>query len=612
MNLLWLVPISPLIGFILLAASCGRMPRKLVSLIGVGSVGVSAITVLIIGIQFLGVDNAATPFTQTLYTWINSGTLNISFSLYLDGLSFTMLSVITGIGFLIHLYATGYMENDADFARFFTYMNLFVASMVILVLANNFVLLFLGWEGVGLCSYLLIGFWHKEPENGYAAQKAFIVTRVGDTAFAIGLFLLFKNVGTLNIQEAMIQIKTLAASDPNTLSLIALLLLGGAVGKSAQFPLQTWLPDAMAGPTPISALIHAATMVTAGVYLIARLNGLYGLSPSVQQLVAWIGVITLLMASFSALNQNDLKKILAYSTISQIGYMFLALGVGAWSSAIFHLMAHAFFKALLFLAAGSIILSVHHKQDIFQMGGLRKALPVPFWTFLIGSLSLSAIFPTVGFFSKDPIIEAVWSSSTGGPLIWSGAVLGAFLTALYTFRMFFIVFFGKQKTIPKEPTGFRFHFPLLALAFLALIGGWFHLPLGSVLPATIEHHNPEWTRITTTLLPLLGIFIAWQIYYRKAWSIDSITHSLWGKRLRHFFYSDWGMDALYDLLFVKPYIKLSQINRSDLFDILPWALTQISRSFHFMLSYTQNGRIRVYVATMATGSIIIIFLAVTL
>src|SRR6201993_1147111 len=334
-----------------------------------------------------------------------SGGFQPEIAFYLDPVSLLMLLVVTFVGFLIHLYSVEYMRDDEGYARFFAYMNLFVASMIILVLANNFLLLYLGWEGVGLCSFLLIGFWYQDPANVRAASKAFIVTRFGDTAFAVGLFLLFTRLGTLDIQELMHRASARWAPGSGVAIAAAALLLGGAVGKSAQLPLQTWLPDAMAGPTPTSALIHAATMVTAGVYLIARTHVLFALAPPVQFAVAVIGIATLLLAGFSALTQHDIKRVLAYSTVSQIGYMFLALGVGAWQAAIFHFMTHAFFKALLFLGAGVIINALHDEHSIFRMGGLRKELPVTFWPFLIAGCSLAGLpFITAGFFSKDLII----------------------------------------------------------------------------------------------------------------------------------------------------------------------------------------------------------------
>ncbi|MGH9605150.1 MAG: NADH-quinone oxidoreductase subunit L, partial [Terracidiphilus sp.] len=350
LGLLWLVVAIPFASALVLAVL--RLPRKAVAWIGVGSIAVSSAISLLVAFTFLQTPPAAGAYTEVLWTWINVGGFHPEIALYLDPLSLIMVVVVTFVSFLIHLYSTEFMIGDDGYARFFAYMNLFVASMLTLLLANNLLLLYLGWEGVGLCSYLLIGFWYRDPENGRAGRKAFIVTRAGDTAFVIGLFLLFHQLGTLNIQELMQRASQQWQVGSGLATAAALLLLGGAVGKSAQLPLQTWLPDAMAGPTPVSALIHAATMVTGGVYLIARTHGLYSLAPEAQVAVAVIGAATLLMGGFSALTQHDLKRVLAYSTISQIGYMFLALGVGAWPAAIFHFMTHAFFKALLFLGAG--------------------------------------------------------------------------------------------------------------------------------------------------------------------------------------------------------------------------------------------------------------------
>src|SRR5690242_11571626 len=379
--LLWLIPTLPLIGFLLLALGGSYLGHRSIAVIGTGSVALSALIAILIGIDFIAAPPPGFVFRQEAWTWIAVVGFSPGIVFYLDALSLVMVLVVTVISFLIHLYSTEFMSRDEGYARFFAYMNLFVGSMCILVLADNLLFLYLGWEGVGLCSYLLIGFWYRDPANVRAANKAFIVTRIGDTAMAIGLFLLFTTLGTLDIQELMNR----AAHDwpaGSTLAITAAaLLLGGAVGKSAQLPLQTWLPDAMAGPTPTSALIHAATMVTAGVYLIARTNVLFALAPPVQLAVAVIGAATLLMAAFSALAQRDIKRVLAYSTISQIGYMFLALGLGAWSAAMFHFMTHAFFKALLFLAAGAVIQSLHHEQDMFRMGGLRHQIPLAFWSF---------------------------------------------------------------------------------------------------------------------------------------------------------------------------------------------------------------------------------------
>ncbi len=608
LDFLWLIPTLPLLGFVILILARGKMPKPWVSIIGAGSVGLAAVITAIIAFEFL--NGEATYFQQTLWVWMEAGNFKPGFSLYLDGLSLSMLFVITGVGFLIHIYASGYMYEDDDFPRFFTYTNLFVASMIMLVLADNFVLLFLGWEGVGLCSFLLIGFWYKDPENGYCARKAFIVTRVGDTAFALGLFLLFKHLGTLNIQEAMANAASLFEQNSNTGFIIAVLLLGGAAGKSAQLPLQTWLPDAMAGPTPVSALIHAATMVTAGVYLIARSHALFELSTEAMTLVALVGLFTLLMSGFTALTQTDLKRVLAYSTISQIGYMFLALGVGAWSSAIFHLMTHAFFKALLFLTAGTIIASLHHEQNIFKMGGLRKSLPIPYWLFMAGCAGLVAFPFTSGFFSKEEIIKAAWLSPTGGPLIWAGAILGAFMTALYTSRMFCLVFLGEEKIKPHEPAGLKYRLPLYVLGFFALVGGLIHLPLGDVFAMHEDHHPPLMTEVIAIGLPLLGLVIGYLFYGKQIWSAKIIAESSIGKPVFQFFNSGWAMDWLYNLLLVKPYVGLAKINRKDVVDLVPKLLVFSARKFNGILVQTQNGQLRYYLATMATASVVVIVLAV--
>jgi NADH-quinone oxidoreductase subunit L len=374
------------------------------------------------------------------------GGLRPAIGFYLDALSLVMILVVTCVGFLIHVYSSEFMIEDDAYSRFFAYMNLFVASMLVLLLGDNLVLLYLGWEGVGLCSYLLIGFWYQDPANGLAARKAFLVTRVGDVAMAIGLFVLFTQLGTLDIQELMHRAAEQWPAGSGYAVAAAALLLGGAVGKSAQLPLQTWLPDAMAGPTPTSALIHAATMVTAGVYLIARTNVLFALAPDVQLAVAVVGAVTLLVAGLSALTQYDIKRVLAYSTVSQIGYMFLALGVGAWSAAMFHFMTHAFFKALLFLAAGVVIHALHHEHNMFKMGGLRKELPVAFWAFAIGGSALAGLpLITAGFYSKDLILWLAWSSDKGSPWLWGAGMLGALLTAAYTYRLIFLVFFGPRR-----------------------------------------------------------------------------------------------------------------------------------------------------------------------
>lgn len=424
MNLLYLTILLPLLGSVLLAFSRGRWSENVSAIIGAGSVGLAALVALYVGNEFLAQpvlsNGGYEPYSQQLWTWMSVGTFNIPFTLVLDGLSLTMLGVVTGVGFLIHVYASWYMRGEEGYSRFFAYTNLFIASMVVLVLADNMMLMYLGWEGVGLCSYLLIGFYYTNPDNGKAAMKAFFVTRIGDVFLAIGMFILWNELGTLNFSEMAVLAPQKFAEGSSTINWATLMLLGGAVGKSAQLPLQTWLADAMAGPTPVSALIHAATMVTAGVYLIARTHVLFLLAPEVLHLVGVVGAVTLVLAGFAALVQTDIKRVLAYSTMSQIGYMFLALGVQAWDAAIFHLMTHAFFKALLFLSAGSVILACHHEQNIFKMGGLRKQIPFIYAVMLIGGSALAALpLFTAGFYSKDAIL---WVRSLMGKRCCYGQV----------------------------------------------------------------------------------------------------------------------------------------------------------------------------------------------
>ncbi len=615
MESLWLVPALPLIGFLLLTLLplfLGALPRRATALIGAGSVGLAALVSFWVGNAFLNSGLGA--YHTTLWQWLQVDTLSVAFGFYLDTLTLTMMGVITGVGFLIHVYSVGFMNDDPDYTRFFSYMNLFVAAMLVLVLADNLVLLYLGWEGVGLCSYLLIGFWYQNPHNGYCARKAFVVTRVGDTAMAVGLLLLFRELGTLEI-GAVNQLASAQwqAGEPLP-TLVALLLLGGAVGKSAQLPLQTWLPDAMAGPTPISALIHAATMVTAGVYLIARTHPVFLLAPDVQTLVAVIGAATLLMSGFTALTQSDIKRILAYSTISQIGYMFLALGVGAWSGAVFHLLTHAFFKALLFLAAGTVILSLHHEHNIFKMGGMRKQLPLSFACFLIGSAALAALPFTSGYYSKHDIMLATWAAPDIGPVLWLTALFGAFLTALYSFRLVFIVFFGEVRDphhsgVP-ENRDLTMAIPLGLLCALALVGGYAHLNLASVLPATAQTSPPALVNILTVAVPFLGLIVSY-LFYGAGLSSTFCNPSTYvgnplGKALQRFWYSGWGLDWLYHRLFVLPWKIIARVNRNDLIDALYSLVARVNQFTHFLLSLTENGQLRWYASSLALGAVLLL------
>ena len=603
MSTLWLTPFLPLLSATLLIISGGRMPRQLAALLGAGSVGLAALCVALLARTYLATGEVQ---QLTLWTWMAVDNFAPRIAFYVDGLTIVMMSVITGVGFLIHLYSIEFMWEDESFCRYFAYMNLFVAAMLLLVMADNLLLLYLGWEGVGLCSYLLVGFWYRDPANGKAARKAFVVTRVGDTAMALGLFLLFTELGTLDIQPLMA-----AANEQwrvgDTLPVLATaLLLGGAVGKSAQLPLHTWLPDAMAGPTPVSALIHAATMVTAGVYLIARNYELFLLAPPTLQAVAWIGVATLLLAAFTALAQHDIKRILAYSTISQIGYMFLALGVGAFASGIFHLMTHAFFKALLFLAAGAVIHCLHHEHNIFRMGGLRTRLPVVFWSFLIGSAALAALPFTSGFYSKDAILLSAWDLPEIGPWLWAGGLLGALLTSIYSFRLVFIVFFGEAQTEPDRQPGWRMAGPLLLLCVLSLAGGWIALPLAGVLPDK-DHsgisHVVEFVSIGT---PLLGLLIAYLLFLGRQVSVTGLAESPAGKRLQAFWYSGWGIDKLYDALLVQPFTGLARWWRNEPVDLIYNAVVALTRWGHRGLTALQTGELRWYATSMVFGLVLLL------
>jgi NADH-quinone oxidoreductase subunit L len=654
LSLLWLIPTLPLAGFLVLALGGRYLGHRGIAVIGTSSTALSALIAILMGMDFIAAPPPGFVFRQEAWSWIAVAGFSPGIGFYLDALSLVMVLVVTVISFLIHLYSTEFMSGDEDYARFFAYMNLFTGSMCILILADNLLFLYLGWEGVGLCSYLLIGFWYRNPANGRAARKAFIVTRVGDTAMAIGLFLLFTHLGTLDIQLLMQHAGQQWPEGSGLAIVTAALLLAGAAGKSAQFPLQTWLPDAMAGPTPVSALMHAATMVTAGVYLIARTHALFTLAPVVQLAVAVIGALTLLLAGFSALVQTDIKRVLAYSTISQIGYMFLALGVGAWSAAIFHLMTHAFFKALLFLSAGVVIMSLHEEHNIFRMGALRKKLPAAFWTFLIGSASLAALpLVTAGFYSKDLILWQAWSSAGGNPWLWAAGWGGAILTGLYIFRVVFLVFFGEDRTAtPPEtrPPGLRITIPLIVLAAFSLVGGWIETPpfLGNLtlFSSFVEHalppaeavHDGKNDEIIMELLAIAAsvgsIALAYLLFLRYPAFIHRLMLIPALAGIRKFWLSGWGFDHFYELLFVRPYLWLAHADRRDVIDniykmalscMLRWlqkvdphdviniiyrGLVELCLFLYRALSTTQSGQVRRYAAAIATGSIGIIFIEI--
>ena len=620
-SFLWLIPALPFASASVLVLFGSRLSRRASAVVGVGSIGLAALITILVALSFFSAPPSGSSYTQVLWTWINVAGFEPEIGFYLDPLSLVMVLVVTFVGFLIHIYSAEFMIEDEGYSRFFAYMNLFVASMITLLLANNLLLLYLGWEGVGLCSYLLIGFWYREPANGLAARKAFIVTRVGDTAMSLGLFLLFTQLGTLQIQDLMQRASEQWQAGSIYAVIAALLLLGGAVGKSAQLPLQVWLPDAMAGPTPTSALIHAATMVTAGVYLIARTHVLFALAPAAQFAVAIVGASTLLLAGFSALTQHDIKRVLAYSTVSQIGYMFLALGVGAWQAGIFHFMTHAFFKALLFLGAGVIINALHEEHSIFRMGGLRKELPVAFWTFLIAGCSLAGLpFITAGFFSKDLIIWGALSAEQGHPGFWIAGIIGALLTSLYTFRLIFRVFFGPLGTPVTKRPGHAMTIPLLILAFLSIVGGYLKQPLLDflhlVLPPTIEAPTGALTEIHSEAIAaivfLIGVYFAYLFHLQKRSLADAMVANPVGRALHQWWFSGWGFDWLYDKAFVQPFIRAAEINKSDFIDAFYTGVARLTELFYRGLSETETGRLRWYTMGMAAGSVLFVVMVLFL
>lgn len=617
--MLSLTIICPLIGFLILAIFRDKLSQKIASIVGVGSMLLSMIAAFI---SIFGFMANPVPTAYKLWTWLAVGDFKADFGLYLDGLSVTMLGVITGVGFLIHLFASWYMDGEKHFSRFFSYLNLFVASMLMLVLADNLLLMYLGWEGVGICSYLLIGFYYNNRANGRAAMKAFTVTRVGDVFLAIGLFILFVVFGTLDMGVINSTVAQHFVANDTLLILAVMMLVGGAWGKSAQIPLHTWLADAMAGPTPVSALIHAATMVTAGVYLIARMHPLFVLTPNI--LLYWVGgvgAISMLVASFCAMAQTDIKRILAYSTMSQLGYMFIALGVGAWQVAIFHLMTHAFFKALLFLASGAVIISTHHEQDIFKMGGLYKKIPLVFVSFLVGGGALVALpLVTVGFYSKEAIL---WEAYATGHqwLFWAG-VVGAFLTSVYTYRMIYWVFFGQEKTHAHKLSGISYALPLVVLIVLSTgLGALIHPPLADVLPLGVgeklvetgQAHAKHTAEIIAVGAGLLGLGLGAILFsINKGKFVASFTANGLGGAIKYWCYHALGFDALYDIIFVKPFLLISRLLKSDpvdkLWQILP-ALTQFASR---LFTKTQTGLLGHHAMSFGLGLVFILVLAMVM
>ncbi|MGC8595365.1 MAG: NADH-quinone oxidoreductase subunit L [Candidatus Kryptoniota bacterium] len=586
--IVWIV-ILPVLGVVINGISGSviqkKFGEKFVGVIGSATIGVSFLLALFIFFDMLGEPESSRSHIVEVYRWIAAGSLNVNVSYLVDQLSVVMLLIVTGVSFLIHVYSIGYMHGDRGVFRFFTYLNLFVFAMLNLVLADNYLLMFLGWEGVGLCSYLLIGFWYDRKFEGVgitwtgeAGMKAFVVNRIGDFAFLIGLFLIFVNFGSFNFEAIFPGVSARFGVGSDTLTWITILLFIGATGKSAQIPLYVWLPDAMAGPTPVSALIHAATMVTAGVYMIGRSAALYVLSPTTMLLVAIIGAITAIYAASMGLVQNDIKKILAYSTISQLGYMFLAMGVGAFSAGIFHLMTHAFFKALLFLGAGAIIHALHESQDIREMGGLKNFMPSTYKTFLLASLAIAGIPPLAGFFSKDEILSHAYASSFW---LWLIGVLTAFLTAFYIFRLFILAFEGKPRFdvhhLHVHDAPISMLLPLWVLGILSIIGGWVGIPtsLGggewfdrflepvfdpalATMPSIffVEHSTEYILMVFSVLLAAAGIYLAYTAYLKKpdiSRRIKSAAGDFYDILLNKYY-----IDEIYRAIVVKPLVYVSE------------------------------------------------------
>lgn len=564
-NLVWLVPLFPLIGFLINGIGWRKMPKGAGGVIG--SLAILASFAVSLGI-FFEVKSNGTSTVVHLFDFIQSGNLYIPFAFQVDALSSLFLLIITGIGFLIHVYSTSYMHDDEGMVKYFAYLNLFVFSMLLLVLGANYLIMFIGWEGVGLCSYLLIGFWFKNRDYTNAAKKAFVMNRIGDLGFLVGMLLILFNYGTLSYNEFFGQLNggTVQLS-PNMYNWIAICLFIGAMGKSAQIPLYTWLPDAMAGPTPVSALIHAATMVTAGIYMIARSNALYSLAPMALNLVAVIGLATAILAASIAIRQYDIKKVLAYSTVSQLGFMFLALGVGAYTTAVFHVMTHAFFKALMFLGSGSVIHAMGGEQDIRSMGGLGKKMKITSITFLIGCLAIAGIPGFSGFFSKDEILAATYAHS---PMMYYLALGAALMTAFYMFRLYFLTFTGsfrgthdQENHLHESPAAMTI--PLIVLAIMSVIGGYVGLPavisehhtfntyLASVVTNFGHHHlehSTEWMLMgLSTGLVIIMIIVAYNATKKPNFKENS--------GLAKVLENKWYVDELYDTIIVRPLLALS-------------------------------------------------------
>ena len=632
---IWLIPALPLLGFLLNGLLGRSFGKGFVSLVGPGVVGVSFAISLLSFLEMLDAPGQA--LSQSLFTWIEAGSFNVPVAFTVDRLSGLYILIVTGVGFLIHVYSIGYMgdEEDYGFWRFFSFLNLFIFFMLLLVLGNSFLLMFVGWEGVGLCSYLLIGYYFKRPAAATAAKKAFVVNRIGDFGFIVATLMIFTIFGTLDIAAVQAEAGGRLDYDGTVITAITLLLFLGATGKSAQIPLYTWLPDAMEGPTPVSALIHAATMVTAGLYMVARLSTLFMMAPLTMAVVAVIGAATALFAATIALAQNDIKRVLAYSTVSQLGYMFMAMGVGAFGAGIFHVMTHAFFKALLFLGSGSVIHALHHEQDMRYMGGLRRRMPITAWTFVIGALAISG-FPLLfaGFFSKDEILWKAFSSPLGHPVLWAVGALTALLTAFYMFRAVGLTFFGKSRVDPHiaphvHESPWSMTVPLMVLAVLSIGGGWVgipHLLGGDTIPNVIEHYfegffaavpaaaaqheaSMEWTLMgITTVLALFFMFLAFKLFSGKLERMAALRERLRG--VHSLLSNKYYIDELYDLLVVRSIHFISdkilwRIVDAGVIDGIVNGVGNTARNLGGALRLTQTGILENYAVGIALGAVLI-------
>ncbi len=627
-----LIPLLPLIGFLINGLGFRRISKGLAGLIGTAAVLASFLLSVYTFSYFLATNSQ--PFTVTAFTWLTVGDFHISFSFLIDQLSLLMLMVVTGVGTLIHLYSIGYMHHDEGFGKFFAFLNLFVFSMLLLVLGSNYVIMFFGWEGVGLCSYLLIGFWNKNKNYGNAARKAFVMNRIGDLGFLLGIFLIINQFGSVEYSEIFSKVASVAASDATVITWITALLFVGAMGKSAQIPLYTWLPDAMAGPTPVSALIHAATMVTAGIYMIIRSNVLYSLAPTTLEWVGIIGLATALLAASIGIFQNDIKKVLAYSTVSQLGYMFMGLGVMAYSASMFHVITHAFFKALLFLGAGSVIHAMSDEQDIRHMGGLRKELKITYLTFLIATIAISGIPPFSGFFSKDEILMNVYQHS---PLMWGLAVIGSMMTSFYMFRLLFLTFHGnfrgtdyQRQHLHESPLNMTL--PLMILAVLSAVGGLINFPeifggeakLATFMaplfenarqanPAAFEHvhlsHSDEYLLMGVSVgAALVSLLVAYVLYVsRKAVPAEEGNPIPAAQKL---VYNKYYIDEIYTIFIVKPVSVLSyffyQVVDFFVFDLLVNGIVKLVKQLSNLTRRLQTGNTGFYVFAMVIGIVIIL------